>query len=197
MVKMDQLFQLLEEGNGYIKTSDALSLDVSAPYFYDFVADLNLMRVGRGLYKTEDAWDDELYVISALNKQVCFSHETALYLNELMEREPFEITVTAPRGYNAAHLRKRKIRVFQVDKEKYLLGKTELSTPFGNVVAAYDKERAICDLLRNKDNTDIQIFQVAFKLYFERKDKNIPLLMQYAGVFNIEESMRKYTEVLL
>lgn len=77
------------------------------------------------------------------------------------------------------------------------MGKTELPTPFGNRVAAYDKERAICDLLRNKENTDIQIFQLAFKLYFERKDKNIPLLMQYAQMFSIEGAMRKYAEVLL
>jgi len=195
--KSDQLFQLLEQGNGYISTSDALALDISAPYFYDFTKEQGLVRVARGLYKTEDAWDDELYVISNLNKQVCFSHETALYLNNLMEREPFEITVSAPRGYNATHLRKRQIRVFQLDKNKFLLGKAELSTPFGNMVTAYDKERTICDLLRNKENTDVQIFQFAFKLYFERQDKSIPLLMHYAKLFNIEDSMRKYTEVLL
>ncbi len=197
MKKVDQLAQLLEEGNGYISTSDALALDISAPYFYDFTKERDLIRVARGLYKTEDAWDDELYVISTLNKQVCFSHETALHLNNLMEREAFEITVSAPRGYNATHLRRRQIRVFQLDKDKFLLGKTQLSTPFGNMVTAYDKERAICDLLRNKENTDIQIFQVAFRLYFERQDKNIPLLMQYAKVFNVEGSMRKYMEVLL
>ncbi|MDI9471153.1 MAG: abortive phage infection protein [Bacillota bacterium] len=197
MRKVDQLFLLLEEGNGYIRTSDALELDVSAPYFYDFTKKQDLIRVAKGLYKTEDAWDDDLFVISTLNQQVCFSHETALYLNNLMEREPFEVTVSAPRGYNASHLRKRQIRVFQLDREKFLLGKTDLSTPFGNRVAAYDKERAICDLLRNKENTDIQIFQQAFKLYFERKDKNIPLLMQYAQMFSIEGAMRRYTEVLL
>jgi len=88
MKKSDQLAQLLEEGLGYIRTSDALNLDVSPPYFYDFVADHSLVQVARGLYKTEDAWDDELYVISALNHRVCFSHETALYLNDLVGREP-------------------------------------------------------------------------------------------------------------
>lgn len=197
MKKIDQITQLLEKGNGYIKTSDVLDLNISAPYFYEFVKDNSLIRVSRGLFKTEDAWDDELYEISTLNQKVCFSHETALYLNDLMEREPFEITVTAPRGYNATHLRKRNIRVFQLENDLYLLGKTELKTPFANTVIAYDKERAMCDLIRNKDNTDIQIFQTAFKLYFERKDKNIPVLMNYARQFNIEETTRKYMEVLL
>lgn len=197
MKKTDQLAQLLEKGKGYIKTSEALNLNVSPSYFYDFVADRSLIRVAEGLYKTEDAWGDVLYEISASNRRICFSHETSLYLNDLMEREPFEITVSAPRGYNASHLRRRQIRVFQLEKEKYLLGKTELFTPFGNKVVAYNKERSICDLLRNKERTDIQIFQFAFKSYFERQDKNIPLLMQYAKHFKLEDTMRKYTEVLL
>ena len=197
MKKTDLLTQLLEKGNGYIKTSDVLNLDISNSYFYEYVADHSLIRVARGLYKAEYAWHDILYEISTLNQQVCFSHETALYLNDLMEREPFEITVTAPRGYNATHLRKRQIRVYQLEKQLYLLGKSELNTPFGNKVNAYNKERSICDLLRHKAKTDIQIFQAAFKLYFERQDKNIPLLMQYAQKFNLEETMRKYMEVLL
>lgn len=197
MEKANKLNKLLEEGNGYIKTSDALRLGISAPYFYDFAADNSLIRAARGLYKTEQAWDDELYEISALNRQVCFSHETALYLNDLMEREPFEITVTAPRGYNATHLRKRQIRVFQLDEYLYSLGKTELLTPFGNKVASYDKERAMCDLLRNKEKTDVQIFRTAFRTYFERRDKNIPLLTRYAKAFQLEDTMRKYAEVLL
>lgn len=197
MKKVDQLTQMLEEGNGYIQTKDALKLDISVPYFHNFVAKNSLVRVARGLYRTEDTWKDELFEISALNLQVCFSHETALYLNNLMEREPFEITVSAPRGYNATHLRKRGIRVFQMEQEKFLLGIKELPTPFGKMVAVYDKERAVCDLLRNKENTDVQIFQFAFKSFFERRDKNIPLLMRYAKTFNIEDVVRKYVEVLL
>lgn len=197
MKKIDQLDALLQQGNGYILTSEALDLDISAPYFYEFISKRSLTRVAGGLYRSEDAWEDELYVISVMNQRVCFSHETALFLNELMEREPFEITVSAPRGYNATHLRKRKIRVFQLREVQYLIGKTTLTTPMGHAVAAYDKERAICDLLGNKDNTDIQIFQTAFRLYFERKDKNIPLLMRYANAFNLEAAMREYTEMLL
>ncbi len=197
MRKIDQLDALLKDGKGYITRRAALALDISAAYFYDFVSKRSLIRVASGLYKSDDAWDDELYVVSLLNQRVCFSHESALFLNELMEREPFEIIVSAPRGYNASHLRRRNIRVFQLPEEAFFIGRTTLLTPMGHHVSAYDKERAICDLLGNKDNTDIQIFQTAFKLYVARKDKNIPLLMRYAKVFNLEEKMRQYMEVLL
>lgn len=197
MKKIKQMSDLLKEGNGYIKTNDALNLNISAPYFYYFVEEESLVQVSRGLYKTRDSWDDELYEISALNKRICFSHETSLYLNNLMEREPYDITVTAPRGYNATHLRQRGIKVFQLEEKLFLLGQTELKTVYGNIVKSYNSERAMCDLMRIRDKTDIQIFSTAFKLYIERNDKNIPLLMKYAKEFNIEEDMRKYLEVLL
>lgn len=38
MKKIDQLTQMLEEGNGYIQTKDALKLGISVPYFHNFVA---------------------------------------------------------------------------------------------------------------------------------------------------------------
>ena len=70
MKKADQLTQMLEEGNGYIQTKDALKLGISVPYFHNFVAKNSLVRVARGLYRTEDTWKDELFEISALNLQV-------------------------------------------------------------------------------------------------------------------------------
>ena len=195
--KLNQMAHLLSKGNGYIERSTVLDLGISARYFYDFVEDQSLVRVGQGLYQTQEAWEDELFEISTLNKKVIFSHETALYLNDLMEREPFEITVTATRGYNATHLRKRKIRVFQVDKQLWNLGQTQLSTPLGHLVLSYKRERAMCDQLKNQAETDRQIFQAAFKNYFSGKDKNIPQLMHYAASLGIEEAMKKYAEVLL
>lgn len=70
-------------------------------------------------------------------------------------------------------------------------------TPFGNKVAAYDKERSICDLLRNKERLEIHIFQITFKNYFEQQDKNILLLMQYVIGFKLRRCDEKYTEELL
>lgn len=62
---------------------------------------------------------------------------------------------------------------------------------------AYDMERTLCDILRPRANTDIQIVSEAFKRYAKRKDKNIPQLSEYAKHFNVEEKLRFYLEVLL
>lgn len=58
-------------------------------------------------------------------------------------------------------------------------------------------ERTLCDILRKRGGTDTGIITEAFKRYAARKDKNIPLLSEYAKKFHIEEKVRVYLEVLL
>ena len=82
-------------------------------------------------------------------------------------------------------------------QELYAVGITNLQTPFGNVVPVYDMERTICDLLRCRSNIEIQTLQGALKQYALRKDKNLRVLMRYAGLFHVEKILGQYLEVLL
>ena len=64
-------------------------------------------------------------------------------------------------------------------------------------MSVYDMERTICDIIRNRNNTEIQTLQSALKQYVKRKDKNLRLLMQYAVKFHVDKILRQYLEVLL
>ena len=68
---------------------------------------------------------------------------------------------------------------------------------YGNEINMYDLERTICDLVRNRNDFEIQDFNNALKSYVKRKDKNITKLFEYATLFKIENVLRKYMEVLL
>ena len=45
-------------------------------------------------------------------------------------------------------------------------------------------------------NVDIQVIAEAFKQYMLRKDKNIPLLSEYAKKLQVGNKVRSYLEVL-
>lgn len=45
-----------------------------------------------------DAWEDGMYILQMRYKGAVFSHETALYLLEMADREPIQYTVTMKRG---------------------------------------------------------------------------------------------------
>ncbi|MGN0274272.1 MAG: abortive phage infection protein [Chordicoccus sp.] len=197
MSRFDILDNLVEDGNGYLCTSQVLANGVSKPTLADYVSKRNMERVAHGVYLAEDAWPDELYQLYLSSSRIVFSHETALYLHGLMEREPKRVSVTVKAGYNASHLRNKGICVYQVKDDVYELGVMEIQTNLGNKVRAYDMDRTICDILRYKDSVDVQIFQYAMKEYMASDQKNLNHLMDYAKRFHIEDAMRTYTEVML
>ena len=166
-------------------------------FMAEYVKKRNMERVAHGVYLAEEAWPDTLYQIYLSNSRVVFSHETALFLHGLMEREPTVTSVTVKAGYNATHLRKKGIRVYQVKSEVADIGLMEIKTSFGNTVCVYDLERTMCDILRYKDSIDIQVFRYAIKEYMASDQKHLNHLMEYAKTFNVESAMRTYTEVLL
>ena len=197
MRKSDILEECLKQGNGYLFTKDVVEKGISKTYLAKFVKKMKLERVAVGVYMDSKQWRDELYILSLKNPKAVYSHETALYLHGLMEREPSSIFMSVPQGYNATHLREKGVKVLQIRDNRVDIGKIELLTSFGNKVVAYDKERTICDIIQRKDNIDIQIFQTAIKEYVAAKDKNLSNLMKYAFLFGVEEEVRRYKEVLL
>ena len=197
MTRFELLDELVEKGNGYLLTYQVLEKGISKPTLADYVNKRNMERVAQGVYIAEDAWKDELYILHLSNSRIIFSHETALFLHGLMEREPKATSVTVRAGYNASHLRKKGICVYQVKPEIEELGITDIQTNFGNTIRAYDMERTICDVIRYKEAMDVQVFQYAMKEYMGSTHKNLNHLMTYAKKLHIESAVRTYTEVML
>ena len=78
---------MVDRGNGYLRTAEVVAQGVSKPTVAEYVQARNMERVAQGIYLSEEAWPDELFLLSAANSRIIFSHETALYLHGLMEHE--------------------------------------------------------------------------------------------------------------
>ena len=193
----EQIGKLIKENNGIIRTSEVVKTGISKPTFYEYVKEMKMEQMAQGIYVAEDAWVDSMYLLHLQYGQAIFSHETALYLHDLSDREPLKYSVTVKSGYNASRLKQSEIKVYMVKKDLHELGKTRLQTPFGNMVTVYDMERTICDIVRSRSKIEIQTFQDALKQYVRRRDKNLPKLMKMASVFRVDYILRKYLEVLL
>ena len=197
MTKKDLLTEMLHTNKGYLLTSDVIEADISKAYLAEYVKENNLERVAHGVYISDEIWEDEIFITALKHKKVVYSHETALMLHGLMEREVSSYSVTVPRGYNSKLLREKGYRVYTQQPDLYYIGITSVKDDFGNIVPVYDMERTICDIIKKKKQIDIQIFQTALKEYVLRKNKNLHNLMKYAKQLNVEEQVRNYIEVLL
>ena len=117
MDKRNILDKLLEEQNGYIRLIDAQNEGVSKYAVLDYVRKNKMEKIAPGIYILPDAWEDRLYSIQLRNRKIVFSHETALYIHNLSDREPFSPVITVGRGYNAKHLKDNGVVVHTVRPE--------------------------------------------------------------------------------
>lgn len=191
------LEELINNNDGLVLTKDVVNAGIPRQYLTIFTKEDKLERVAQGVYLTPGTLDDEMYRVQAKNQRVIFSHETALYLHDLTDRDPLELTVTVPSGYNATHLKEAGLSIHTVKKILHPLGAIDMKTIYGRKVRAYNKERTICDIVRNRNNMDVAILNDSIKRYLKLKDKNIPLLLRYAKELSIENVLKKYLEMLL
>ncbi|MBS4055183.1 MAG: type IV toxin-antitoxin system AbiEi family antitoxin domain-containing protein [Thermaerobacter sp.] len=197
MGKFAVLDCILEQNNGFLKSCEAVAAGISRPYFREYVRRRGLKRVAHGLYMSQDAWEDGMYVIQTRYPQAVFSHETALYLLNLAEREPFRYSITLKAGTNASGLTSQGVKVYKIRESLFYEGIAEAKSPAGQALRVYNPERTICDLIRSRRQIEIQDIQSAFREYVQRKNKNIPLLMRYANALSVEKTVRQYLQVLL
>ena len=193
----DQIIQLARENNGVITTSDLSEKGILRGNLKKLVDTGKLEKTARGVYILPEIWEDEFVNLQARFKKGIFSNETALFLWDLTDRTPNRYDMTFPDNYNVTNAKNEGISCSRVKREWYKEGEVQKKSPGGNKVIAYNMERTLCDILRKRSGIDTGVITESFKRYTARKDKNIPLLSEYAKIFRIEEKVRRYLEVLI
>lgn len=197
MTAFEKIDLIVQENTGIVSTAQVINSGISKTVFYKYVKEKSLRQVSHGIYASQDTWTDEMYILHLRCQDAVFSHDTALFLHDLTDREPFWFSLTVKRGYNTSRLKADGVKVYTVKEDLTSLGKSTLKTPFGRDVPVYDMERTICDLVRYRNNVEIQTLQEALKTYAKRKDKDLRKLLNYAKAFHIESIVRQYMEVLI
>jgi predicted transcriptional regulator of viral defense system len=192
-----ELQPILKQSGGTFTTAQANGAGISNERLRLFVKSGELERAAFGVYVLPDEFVDKMFITQLRRPKIIYSHETALFLHDLTDRDPISYTVTVPTGYNAAKLRSEGFTVFTIKRELHPIGITELTTMFGHSIIAYGLERTICDCLRSRNKMDIAIVTDAIKRYALRKDKNLNTLMRMAETFGGAKPLRSYMEVLL
>jgi predicted transcriptional regulator of viral defense system len=191
-----QLQIILQQNGGTVTTAQANAAGISNERLRLLVASGELERAGHGVYISPEDIPDKMYIAQLRRPKLIYSHETALFLHELTDRDPINYTVTVPTGYSTKKLRDDGFTVFTVKRELHGLGTVQMETMFGHKVTAYGLERTICDCIRSRNQMDIAVVTDAMKRYARRSDKNLNVLMQMAEAFRITKPLRSYMDGL-
>ncbi len=194
---MDKVIEkLIIENNGVFKTADAVIAGKSKDSIYKYIKNSDLKKVAHGIYVANDAVVDEFYLLQAQFPKVIFSHESALYLHDLAEKEPSPLGVTVSANYNSSGLKEKHIKIFYTKNEWYKLGIIEMESFGGHIIRVYYLERTICDIVRRYNDMDVAVFNYAVTEYVKRKDKDYIKLVRYAKILGIERKIREKMGVL-
>ena len=200
-MKSTEIISILEtvshNNNGIILTKSAEVAGVSRAMLSKLSKKGTLSRIAVGQYVFAAELGDEMLSLSLRSKLIIFSHESALFLNGISERTPFEHTVTIPSSKKLGAAISEHCKVYYIKDALVDIGKTALKTPQGNPVPAYDMERTICDIIRNRNRLSSETFLTSLKLYAAHPKKNLTKLNNYAEAFEIKAVVRQYMEVLI
>lgn len=197
MSQLERIRKLLADQNGTLLTSDLAKFNIPRIYLSILEHNGEIERVSRGIYKLVASIEDEMFNFQARFKSSIYSHETALYLLDLTDRTPLFFSISVPVGYHSINLKQSGHKTFYVNRDLFDLGVITMKSPHGNEIRTTNLERTICDVLRSRNQLDIQFVNEVLKKYVIRKDRNIDQLYYYAKQFRIKNIVREYIEVLL
>ena len=196
MTNSERILKAAELNGGTITTEQVNEMNIHRTTLRNMVDKGLLDHSARGVYVLPTKLDDEFYNLQTRFKKGVFSNISALYLLGFTDRTPIRFDMTFPASYNTSSA-KDEIIAHRVKKEIYEKGIIQVKTPSGNEVNAYCIEHTLCDILQVRYAIDIQVVTDAFKRYSKYKNKNLPLLSEFAKMTRVEAKVRQYLEVLI
>lgn len=193
MNQYNKIKKIVEKNNGIIYAKDIKKNNINRYYIRELEKQGYLKRILHGIYALPEKDINEFWLMSQKYKKGIFSHNTALYFYGLTDRTPLKIDITFP---SSMRVRNDYLKIHYIKNENLNLGVTTIELEKGIEVPVYDLDRTICDIIRDKNKIDPQIFNMAMKEYGKKKKKNLRLLYKYSKEFNIENKLQQYMEVL-
>ena len=197
MNNYDKIINYTKQNHGYITIKEINALNINRTFLSNLVKDKKLERVGVGIYKLPEYPIDNLYIISKTSKNVCYSHATSLYLHNMSDRIPLIYDITVPYNYNGILIHDKNVSLKYVKADIFPIGIVDIKTINGLTVKCYDLERTICDIIKDKNRIDKEIYANALKEYARNENKDLLKLVKYAKALAIEDEVAELMEVLL
>lgn len=190
---MEDYKKIISENGGIIYANKLESYNMDRHILRTLIEKGILIKIEHGIYASPDKDINEFWLMGKKYKNGIYSHNTALYFYQMTDRTPLKLDMTFPSNNWVSN---DLLNVHYIKKEQHELELTELKLYDNSIIKVYNVERTICDIIRDRNKIDLQIFSTAINEYMKRKDKNLILLSEYAKEFKIEKILRQYMEVL-
>lgn len=192
-MRIEKLKNFLKKNHGYITTKEIENIGISKTLIPELIKQKVLRKVAYGIYIDNNLIEDEFYIFQKRFSNIVFSYNTACYLLNLSDRVPYKIDITTINHNNI----NEDLNIHYVSKDKFDIGIIEIESPYSNPIKIYNAERCICDLLKNPNAVDLEVYNKIVNNYFKQKNKNLTTLEKYSRIFNVHKKFEYIMEVLI
>jgi len=186
--------------HGFVMTTAELT---SMRFYYADIQKLLeyglIEKVKRGYYHWIEGFNgSEVVIINKLFPDAVLCMETALFYYQYSDRNPTEWNIAIDKNVSKQRTKLDYPFVKAYRAESFLLSLGETTGKIDDIeVRIYDRDRTICDCLRNMNKMDKEIFNKAIQNYVRDAKKNIPNLMEYAKVLKVQKKVKDLIGVWL
>lgn len=197
---MEKITKIFEKNKGYSRMMELRSSGIQTRDIAKATENGIIEKIKPGLYKLVNYPHDEhgsFVEVCHANKRAVVCMLSAASYYELTTFNPSEVYVAVPNNTDKFELKYPPIKVYYYADSYYSPGIETLKTKSG-IVKIYNKEKTIGDLFRyiNKIGEDIAV--ESLKAYLQnRKERNIPKLMEYAEICGVKKKIEPMIKAIL
>ena len=185
--------QIFDAHNGIMKSKEIIENKIYNRFLKKLIDEGYVEKIKFGYYQWQDERAfSEATVIARLFPDAVICMESALQYYGYTDRTPSAwcLAVDKHSTKSRFNIDYPSVKPHYIPEEQMMLG-AELVNIEDTELKIFNRERVICDCLRQENKMDVEVFNKAIQAYIKDPKKNVPRLMEYAKILRTENKVRK------
>jgi predicted transcriptional regulator of viral defense system len=193
---MEELIKLFRQNNGYLRSREVKNRAMNYK-LQKMIREGTVTRIKRGVYCLNDELSKRQMIDT---ERIVPGGVLCLY----SAWSYYNLTLSIPDAWYLAVEKSRKvvlpsyppIKLVFLKKEYFEYG-IETHSIEGMEVKVYDLEKCVCDAVKYRNKTGMEVTAEVLKSYLARENRNIDKLVSYAKKMRVYSTLKMYMEVQL
>ena len=191
--------QIFDAHNGIMKLKEIIENKIYNRFLKKLIDEGYVEKIKFGYYQWQDERAfSEATVIARLFPDAVICMESALQYYGYTDRTPSAWCLAVDKHSTKSRfsIDYPSVKPHYIPEEQMTLG-AELVNIEDTELKIFNRERVICDCLKQENKMDVEVFNKAIQAYIKDLKKNVPRLMEYAKILRTENKVRKMIGVWL
>jgi len=197
--RREKIIKVFQDNQTVVRTKILREHSISSRDIEELLVSGDVIKVKTGYYtliKDLEKLSDYEWVLRIIPNGV-ISVFSAASIYELTTVNPMEISVTIPSNMIKPTLPDYPpVEFFYTSQKNLTLGAIDYQTD-GMLIPMYNRERTVCDFFKYSARVGNDTALEVLKTYMAGKEKDLPLLFDYAVKLRVKKYIKPYVEALL